>query len=754
MRKFISVQGVSRIIIWTLTAFTAVVASAEANWSILRLHSFGNPDQSANHAVFGLMLAHNGKLYGATASGNGGIIFSVNRDGRDYQIIHEFSSQPDDSGGIGPTGNAIEASDGKLYGATEGGGSNHFGGTIFRLNPDGSGFEAIHNFDASEDSGGPKPEDKLIEGTDGKLYGVTRYGGSFESGTIYRINKDGSGFEVLHEFDFESGEGYWPESALLLGSDGVLYGTVAEGNDSSQLGKIFKINSDGSGYQVIHDFSANPNDGANPLWGLVEGRDGALYGSTPFGGPTMDGILFKLRKDGSHYQVLQSFSQKRFTPGVPFGPMRVSADGTIYGVTRYGGRPIDGGTVYSLGRSGVEFRVIDYLGTTAKDTAAPAGELAMDNAGNFYGSSLAGGPANEGTLFRCNLAGNHAVLHTFNSTGGDGGRADSQLTLGIDGLLYGTTARGGEFGKGTVFRTKADGSEYKIVRSLHEQPVGVIADSASSNLFFTTSSGLFQMKPNGALKSMHVFHERHKDGGSPGVPLEASDGMLYGITQGGGQSSYGTIYRIDKNGRGYRVIYQHPGPTAFQAASIFNPYLLEGSDGMFYGTTEAFPGGVGTAFRVNKDGTGFSTLHIFNSNDAGGQHSRGRLMEGSDGLLYGTTDSSAAAVAYRMNKDGTGFEIVHTFGSSDWIISGLTEGNDGALYGLTSSDTGAVFRLTKAGDGFSILANTAGSDAEASFVKLPDGSFCGATTTGGNMNLGEVFRVLPVPNVIVFPLKR
>ena len=738
MGKFISIRGVAGIFLCAFAAFTAVGQDA---WSVSRVHSFGNAALSANYASCGLILAKDGKLYGTANAGGprgGGIVFRVNRDGRGYEIIHDFSSQSADEGGSGPAGNVMEASDGKLYGVTTAQGARG-GGTIFRLNRDGTNFEVLHAFGREDHSDGQTPQDKLIEGADGKLYGVTQYGGSFEAGTVYRINKDGSNFQLLHEFNYESTNGYWPESALLWGSDGVLYGTLAEGEEEEDLGKIFKINPDGSGFEVIHDFKLNPRDGVHPLWGLVEGRDGALYGSTLTGGPLKDGMIFKLRKDGSHYQILHSFAQIRFSLGKPYGPLLVAPDGTLFGVTRYGGRPLDGGTVYTIGRTGEDLRVIGYLGKDTQDVVVPSGELALDDAGNFYGSTIKGGLSNDGGLFRCNRLGNHLVLHTFNSSGGDGARADSQLAIGVNGLLYGTTARGGEFGKGTVYAVNSGDSGYKILRSLHDTPVGVIADSASSNLFLTTASGLFQMKPNGAWKSLHVFHGGPKDGSMPGVPLEGSDGMLYGITQRGGRSGYGILYRINKNGSGFRVLYHNPGP-------VFNVYLLEGSDGALYGTTDAFPGAAGTAFKVNKDGTGFLTLHTFDPRNVGGQSPKGRLMEASDGMLYGTTDYTASPVVYRMNKDGSGFQIEHTFNVYG-SITGLTEGNDGALYGMASYENGAIFRMTKSGDEFSVLAHAGDSDTEASLVKLPDGSFCGTMTTGGDMYFGQVFRVSPVSGI-------
>jgi uncharacterized repeat protein (TIGR03803 family) len=170
-------------------------------------------------------------------------------------------------------------------------------GSIFKINKDGSGFSTLSDFRADgEDISRPAAE--LMEGSDGALYGAA-YG---FSGLVFRLNKDGSDYTVLHSFDLNSNDGSYPQAALIEGNDGALYGTTVAGGVHN-AGTVFKLGKDGSGYKVLYSF----NDAANGLGGytitafLVEGNDGALYGTTSYGGS-----VFKLKKDGSGFMVLLS----------------------------------------------------------------------------------------------------------------------------------------------------------------------------------------------------------------------------------------------------------------------------------------------------------------------------------------------------------------------------------------------------------------------------------------------------------------
>ena len=238
-----------------------------------------------------------------------------------YQRLKSFGS-PEQSGGE-PNG-LLVGSDGALYGTTRTGGTNNTG-IIFKLNKDGSGYTALHNFTGT-DGDGSNPAAALIEGTDRALYGTTAEGGANNLGTVFKLSKDGSGYVVLRSMGYDG-----PVTPLVEGSDGALYGTT-------QLGIVFKLAKDGANYVELQKLPGFL------LSGLIEGRDGALYGRTevPF-------VVFKIAKDGSGYKVLHYFPGN--FPGAPgdgqqgYGDLLEGSDGALYGTTGQGGTD-DAGTVF------------------------------------------------------------------------------------------------------------------------------------------------------------------------------------------------------------------------------------------------------------------------------------------------------------------------------------------------------------------------------------------------------------------------
>jgi uncharacterized repeat protein (TIGR03803 family) len=154
-----------------------------------------------------------------------------------------------------PHGALIQGSDGALYGTAEMGGHNGCG-AVFKLNPDSSGYRVMYSFgDSSFD--GQAPQAALLEGTDGVLYGTTANGGADNEGTIFRINKDGSGYAIIWVFLGSFGGGF-PLAPLIGGDDGWLYGTSDTGYDS--LGAVFKVKKDGTGFTALHMFLSGGGD--------------------------------------------------------------------------------------------------------------------------------------------------------------------------------------------------------------------------------------------------------------------------------------------------------------------------------------------------------------------------------------------------------------------------------------------------------------------------------------------------------------
>src|ERR1039458_9156274 len=226
-----------------------------------------------------------------------------------------------------------------LYGTTYYGGSNGLG-TVFQLNRDGSGYAQLWSFGATA-SDGQNPPAALIQCSGGALYGTTEAGGTNGLGTVFKLNPDGSGYTQLHIFGGGPGDGDTPEAGLLQGSDGALYGTTYYGG-SYGAGAAFRLSLDGVSFAVLRSFGATHDDAWNPGSSLVKGCDGALYSTTEAGGPDEVGTVYKLNEDGSGYAVFLSFSTASGAGQVPEGPLLAGSDGALYGTTFFGGSRGDG----------------------------------------------------------------------------------------------------------------------------------------------------------------------------------------------------------------------------------------------------------------------------------------------------------------------------------------------------------------------------------------------------------------------------
>jgi uncharacterized repeat protein (TIGR03803 family) len=158
------------------------------------------------------------------------------------------------------------------------------------MSKDASSYSVLHGFGESPDAS--RMGAGFAQGTDGALYGATFYGGTNNVGAIFRVNEDGSGYQLLHSFTSTGGDGQNASGELTRGWDGYLYGTTPYGG-SNGLGTVFRINNDGSDYSVIYNFGSGPTDGANPQF-LILGSDGAFYGVTYSGGAENLGAVFRL----------------------------------------------------------------------------------------------------------------------------------------------------------------------------------------------------------------------------------------------------------------------------------------------------------------------------------------------------------------------------------------------------------------------------------------------------------------------------
>jgi uncharacterized repeat protein (TIGR03803 family) len=383
--------GIPRLLI-------AIFLSISAEHSVLAqgrcvvLRSFGYPIEAGSE-LRSTILVTDAALYGTTFAGgsyNRGTVFGLRRNGR-FDVLYSFSAG---NNGFSPESGLVLAKDGALYGTAAGGGTRQ-SGVIFKLNTDGSGFKVVHNFDSQID--GREPRARLLEGTNGKLYGVTMIGGPSGGGALFALNTNGTDFKVLQAFSLSSRDGTTPAGELIEGDDSVLYGATAAGG-IAQSGVVYKLNTDGSGFKVLHRFGPTGDDGRNPAGRLLRAGK-VLYGVTSSGGPLSCGTIFKLNVDGSGYGTLHRFDNENRRPT---GGLVRDEEGSLYGTTAMGGT-YTGGSIFKL-TADKKYSVVHHfgrLGLTAdsNDGRGPMAGLTMDADGIIYGTTEAGGAYALGTIF-------------------------------------------------------------------------------------------------------------------------------------------------------------------------------------------------------------------------------------------------------------------------------------------------------------------------------------------------------------------
>ena len=323
-------------------------------------------------------------LYGTTSTGGltgHGIIFRLKTDGTAFSKIVDFEEAI--------TGNSPKSgliSDGTyLYGTTSSGGPLG-GGVIFKVKPDGSDFILIHEFTGGDDGGNLKGK-LFYDGT--YLYGLSPYGGTNSAGMIYKLKPDGSEYAVIFSFDGEA-TGVTPNGALV--SDGTyLYGMTVSGG-TAFLGAAFKVKKDGTGFVKIMDMLDDPN-GAFGYGSLI--YDGTyLYGMTNNGGEENRGTIFKMLTDGSGYQKLLDFNSDNGAQ--PLGSLILDGT-TLYGMAELGG-PDNFGFVFQIQTDGSDYQqLVDFNG--AENGSLPFGTLIMVNKA-LFGMTNSGGTSDAGVAFR------------------------------------------------------------------------------------------------------------------------------------------------------------------------------------------------------------------------------------------------------------------------------------------------------------------------------------------------------------------
>jgi len=375
--------------------------------------------------------------------------------------------------------------------------------------------------------GGPNhPYAGLISDKSGNLFGTTELGGTYNQGTVFELTPSSSGWNQTVLYNFSGNQdGGRPTANVILDASGHLYGTTTSGGGGScpsGCGTVFELTSSSSGWMenVLYSF-AGSSDGRQPYGGLVFSRAGVLYGTASLGGalnancPSGCGTVFALTPNAGGWtqSVLYAFAGGN-DGSTPYAGPIVDKSGNLYGTTTAGG-PSGNGTVFKLAPASGQWKETLLHSFSGKDGALPYGGLVLDASSNLYGTTFQGGAANYGTVFELSPtqggAWSEKVLHNFWDS--PAANPAAGLVMDATGSLFGTTMQGGNSsscagGCGTVFAlTPAVGNTWKY-------------------------------------SLLHVFGNGY-DGYRPSATLLVTGvGTLFGSTQAGGTQGDGVVFEV------------------------------------------------------------------------------------------------------------------------------------------------------------------------------------------------------------------
>jgi len=473
---------------------------AQAQLTDTILYSFSSPSDGQN-PICTLTRGKDGNYYGTTCQGGAygyGTLFQVSPAGV-LTVLHHFTNGAD---GACPQGGVVFDSKGNLYGsATSRANSNWYindsSGVLYEYTPATGVYTVLHTFSLPQ-NGSAAGGSPLLIGNN--LYGVGHYAGQYGNGTLFKLTlptaTSGVKYKDLHQFTPQ--EGMPAYTTLIKGSDGYLYGTTTNSDGGAYgFGTVYKLSPATGALTILHSFSGP--DGIYPWAGVIEGRDGMLYGTTNYGGSSYNGTnlyssggtVFQISKDGSVFSTLHSFTA---TDGAnPIASVTEGSDGMLYGVTYYGGPGDDGvtsngyGVVFKISKDGSLFTDLYSFINDGTDGTNPASGVIEGLDGNLYGTTFSGGASNAGTLFILPIQ-----LPLIKSFGPNTGSASSGTVVTLHGtnLINATLTIGGV--SQNVISDTAATIKFKLSSSTPTGSYSLIVTTPNGT---DTSAKLFTVNP-------------------------------------------------------------------------------------------------------------------------------------------------------------------------------------------------------------------------------------------------------------------
>jgi uncharacterized repeat protein (TIGR03803 family) len=391
---------------------------------------------------------------------NHGTVFEITPNASENwteSVLYSFTGSWD---GGQPFGTLIFDTAGNLYGTTNFGGSANCKlgcGTIFKLTPTSAGWAETVVYTFTGGSDGREPYAGLVSDAQGNFYGTTLLGGNPNNtcnsgcGTVFQLSYSNSAWKANVLYTFAgANDGAWPHASLIFDGAGNLYSTT-KGGGTYGSGTVFRLTAGSWTESVLYNFTGG-QDGKEPPGRLILDTAGNLYGTTSRGGVKGYGVVFKLApaSQGSwQEEVLHSFGD---APAAnPVAGLVMDTGGNLYGTTLLGAE-LDScgggcGTLFKLSPSSSgswKYNVLHLFGRAA-DGYHPSGQLIQDAAGNLYGTTQAGGAYGAGVVFEISVNPQNGVRITTSALPNGGVAAAYSTTLTATGgtLPYSWTVTSG-----------------------------------------------------------------------------------------------------------------------------------------------------------------------------------------------------------------------------------------------------------------------------------------------------------------------